>query len=47
MVSGREFVIRDLGSTNGTSVNGKKVKEVALFLGDEILLGKTKLFVKN
>jgi hypothetical protein len=47
VVSGMEFVIRDLGSANGTSVNGKKVREVALFLGDEILLGKTKLFVKN
>lgn len=47
VISGIEFILRDLDSSNGTLVNGKKVKEEALFVGDEILLGKTKLFVKN
>lgn len=38
-------VLRDLGSTNGTFVNGKRVREVVLREGDRILLGATILSV--
>lgn len=37
------FVVVDLGSTNGTKVNGRNVAEHALADGDEILLGGTVL----
>jgi pSer/pThr/pTyr-binding forkhead associated (FHA) protein len=35
------FVIEDLASTNGTKVNGKRVRSAALSEGDKILIGKT------
>jgi ABC-type multidrug transport system ATPase subunit/ABC-type multidrug transport system permease subunit len=37
------LVIRDLGSTNGTFVNGKRVPEAPLSSGDEIQIGPFKL----
>lgn len=37
--------LRDLGSTNGTFVNGKRVREVRLAEGDRVLLGATILSV--
>ncbi|WNG27287.1 FHA domain-containing protein [Cystobacter fuscus] len=40
---GREYVLRDLGSSNGTFVNGKRVSELKLRDGDEIGVGATKL----
>jgi adenylate cyclase len=40
--SGREFVLRDLNSSNGTFVNGRRVKEMRLRDGDEITLGSSK-----
>lgn len=33
------FVIRDLGSRNGTFVNGQKIEEVALRIGDRLAIG--------
>src|SRR5215471_7304869 len=40
---GAEFVLRDLGSLNGTYVNGERVPgEAALKHGDEIALGTTR-----
>jgi adenylate cyclase len=41
-VDGR-FVLRDLGSLNGTFVNGERVGERVLFPGDEITLGSTRI----
>jgi DNA-binding NtrC family response regulator len=38
-----EFVLRDLGSTNGTKVNGTKIKEAFLEPGDLIALGACQL----
>jgi hypothetical protein len=38
---GTGFVVVDLGSTNGTKVNGSKVGEHELLDGDEIVLGNT------
>jgi pSer/pThr/pTyr-binding forkhead associated (FHA) protein len=37
---GEAFFVEDLGSTNGTSVNGKRKPRAALNSGDEIRLGK-------
>ena len=42
---GEEFFVEDLGSTNGTSVNGKRKPKAALNSGDEIQLGKLRLRV--
>jgi pSer/pThr/pTyr-binding forkhead associated (FHA) protein len=36
---GREWRIEDVGSTNGTLLNGSRVKEYALRSGDKILIG--------
>jgi hypothetical protein len=40
---GEDYVLVDLGSTNGSKVNGARVKQQALADGDEITLGKTLL----
>ena len=37
------FVIRDLGSSNGTFVNGGPVSESPIYAGDEIVVGSTKI----
>ena len=40
MLEGDTFYIQDLGSANGTFVNGKQVRDrVALYNGDEVRLG--------
>ncbi|MGH9279194.1 MAG: FhaA domain-containing protein, partial [Acidimicrobiales bacterium] len=40
---GNDFVVVDLGSTNGTRVNGAGVKERRLNDGDEITVGSTRI----
>ncbi|MGH9224781.1 MAG: FhaA domain-containing protein [Acidimicrobiales bacterium] len=40
---GNDFVVVDLGSTNGTKVNGAGVRERRLNDGDEIALGGTRI----
>jgi adenylate cyclase len=40
---GGTFVLRDLNSSNGTFVNGRKVRELRLRDGDEISLGNSRL----
>src|SRR5437762_7297376 len=37
--AGDQIVIQDLGSTNGTFVNGEKIKKARLKEGDRILIG--------
>jgi len=37
--AGDQIVIQDLGTTNGTFVNGEKIKKVRLKEGDRILIG--------
>lgn len=41
--SGEVFVVRDVGSLNGTYVNRDRVDEVALANGDEVQVGKYRL----
>jgi adenylate cyclase len=38
-----EPVVRDLGSTNGTFVNGRRVRAQSLRDGDELVFGSTKM----
>src|SRR5688572_15711765 len=38
-VTGGKILIEDLGSTNGTFVNGEKIKQARLKEGDRILIG--------
>jgi hypothetical protein len=38
-----EVVLRDLGSTNGSKVNGSQVTAVVLADGDEIIIGATRM----
>ena len=40
---GTTFLLRDLGSSNGTFVNGRRVRELRLRDGDEIALGNSRL----
>jgi hypothetical protein len=44
---GREVLLRDLGSTNGTYVNGVQVGEVALKDGDVVRIGGTALTFRS
>jgi len=43
---GGVLVLTDLGSTNGTRVNGHRISEVVLGAGDRILIGETTLTVE-
>ncbi|MGB7295383.1 MAG: FHA domain-containing protein [Candidatus Aminicenantales bacterium] len=47
VVSGNHFILRDLASTNGTFLNGERINEAQLYLGDEIRLGSTKIVLAN
>jgi hypothetical protein len=38
---GTLFIVRDLGSTNGTYVNGQRVEEAPLANGDRVVVGQT------
>ena len=41
------LVYTDLGSTNGSRVNGVRVDEIALGMGDRVLVGDTVLVVET
>ncbi len=43
LIDGGRFILRDLGSLNGTYVNGERVSERILNPGDEIMLGSTRI----
>ena len=40
---GRAYVVRDVGSLNGTYLNRERVEEAQLENGDEVQIGKFKL----
>jgi pSer/pThr/pTyr-binding forkhead associated (FHA) protein len=40
------WALRDLGSTNGTRVNGWRVDEAELHAGDELMLGHSRFVVR-
>jgi predicted component of type VI protein secretion system len=42
-VDGIEPVVRDLGSTNGTFVNGERIEARPLRDGDELMFGNTRM----
>jgi pSer/pThr/pTyr-binding forkhead associated (FHA) protein len=42
---GQGFFMQDLGSTNGTRVNGKREARITLVDGDELQLGRLRLRV--
>lgn len=44
-LQGDKYVIRDLGSTNGTYVNGRAVRQAQIRPGDEVRVGQTVLKV--
>jgi pSer/pThr/pTyr-binding forkhead associated (FHA) protein len=44
---GEAFVVKDLGSSNGTYVNGRKITEHFLNDADEIIIGKYTLKFRN
>jgi len=41
------FIIRDLGSTNGTKVNNEPVKEKPLFRNDIIMMGEVPVMIEG
>ncbi|MDQ1353185.1 MAG: hypothetical protein QG657_3491 [Acidobacteriota bacterium] len=46
-VSEHAITVKDLGSTNGINVQGEKVKEAAIKIGESFILGKMEFFLKK
>ncbi len=44
---GRRFTLRDLGSTNGTRLNGVKISEARLNAGDTLCIGSVNLVIEG
>jgi pSer/pThr/pTyr-binding forkhead associated (FHA) protein len=42
-----QLIVEDLGSTNGTIVNGKKVDRVILRAGDKLTIGRVEFEVRE
>ena len=42
---GGKYVLEDLGSTNGTFVNGRRVRKAALVAGDKLKVGRVEFVV--
>lgn len=41
--TGQSYVVRDVGSLNGTYVNNSRIDEAPLVQGDELQIGKFRL----
>lgn len=39
--------VEDLGSTNGTWVNGRKVERAPLLAGDKVMIGRVEFLVRD
>ena len=46
-VAGGKALVRDLGSTNGTFLNGRRVETGSLRDGDELRFGNTRMRVEG
>ncbi len=44
---GSTFILRDLSSSNGTFVNGRRIRELKLRDGDELTLGNSRLIFRG
>jgi pSer/pThr/pTyr-binding forkhead associated (FHA) protein len=42
-----QLIVEDLGSTNGTLVNGKRVDRMVLKVGDRLTVGRVELVIGN
>jgi len=47
VISEGSFTLRDLGSANGTFLNGERIDEAAVYQGDEIVAGSTRLIINE
>jgi len=47
VVSPESLIIEDMGSTNGTYVNGQRIKKQQLKYGDQVMIGQHKLSFAN
>lgn len=45
VLDGKQYILRDLNSTNGTFHNGKKINETVLKYGDRIMIGSASMKV--
>jgi hypothetical protein len=45
-VNGDSIIVRDLGSSNGTFINGEPVKEEALQMGESLMLGEVEMILE-
>jgi pSer/pThr/pTyr-binding forkhead associated (FHA) protein len=45
-IGANEIVLRDLGSTNGTTVNGVRVRDATLYAGDQIAFDRNRFLVE-
>ncbi len=41
------FSVRDSGSSNGTLVNGRRVSQAPLYVGDQVQVGSTKIILRG
>ena len=45
-VDGDSVIVRDLGSSNGTFINGEPVKEESLQMGEKLMLGEVEMVLE-
>src|SRR5687767_6813606 len=45
-VNGDAVVVRDLGSSNGTFINGQQIREESLAVGETLMLGEVEMILE-